>query len=73
VDPLVAVGVFGTTTAVNYAVSGLVDGRVALLFIADGIGGGRIGVHLAQRLSAQRQTLTRLLGRMLVVVSGYMM
>ena len=70
---LVAVGVFGTTTALNYAASGLVDWPIALLFIAGGIGGGWIGARLAQRLSAQRQTLTRLLGCMLVVVSGYML
>jgi uncharacterized protein len=70
---LVAVGVFGTTTALNYAASGLVDWPVALLFIAGGIGGGWIGARLAQRLSARRQTLTRLLGCMLVVVSGYML
>src|SRR5271154_3405414 len=70
---LVAVGVFGTTTALNYAASGLVDWPVALLFMAGGIGGGWIGARLAKRLSAQRQTLTRLLGCMLVVVSGYML
>jgi hypothetical protein len=70
---LVAVGVFGTTTALNYAASGLVDWPVALLFIVGGIGGGWIGARVAQRLSAQRQTLTRLLGCMLVVVSGYML
>ena len=70
---LVAVGIFGMTTAVNYAVSGLVQWPVALLFIAGGIGGGWIGAHLAKRLSAQRQTLTRLLGCMLIVVAGYML
>ena len=70
---LVAVGVFGTTTALNYAASGLVDWPIALLFIAGGIGGGWIGARLAQRLSAQRQTLTRLMGCMLVVVSGYVL
>ena len=70
---LVAVGTFGMTTAVNYAVSGLVDWPVALLFILGGIAGGWIGARIAKRLSAQRQTLTRLLGCMLVVVSGYML
>jgi uncharacterized protein len=70
---LFAVGVFGTTTAVNYAVSGLVNWPVALLFVAGGIGGGWVGARLAKRLSAQRQTLTRLLGCMLVAVSGYML
>ena len=47
---LVAVGTFGMTTAVNYAVSGLVDWPVALLFILGGIGGGWIGARLAKRL-----------------------
>jgi hypothetical protein len=70
---LVAVGTFGMTTAVNYAVSGLVDWPVALLFILGGIAGGWIGARTAKRLSAQRQTLTRLLGCMLVVVSAYML
>jgi uncharacterized membrane protein YfcA len=70
---LLAVGVFGMTTALNYAVSGMVDWPIALLFIAAGISGGWFGARLAQRLSAQRQTLTRLLGCMLVLVSGYML
>jgi uncharacterized membrane protein YfcA len=38
-----------------------------------GIAGGWIGARIAKRLSAQRQTLTRLLGCMLVVVSAYML
>jgi uncharacterized membrane protein YfcA len=70
---LVAVGVFGLTTAVNYAVSGLVDWPVALLFILGGIAGGWAGARLAKLLAAQRQTLTRVLGFMLVVVAGYML
>jgi uncharacterized membrane protein YfcA len=70
---LVAVGVFGMTTAINYAVSGLVDWPVALLFISGGIVGGWIGAHVAKRLSVRRQTLTRVLGCMLVVVSAYML
>ena len=70
---LVAVGTFGMTTAVNYAVSGLVDWPIALLFILGGIAGGWIGARIAKRLSAQRQTLTRLMGCMLVVVSAYML
>ncbi len=70
---LVAVGVFGMTTAMNYAVSGLVEWPIALLFIAGGIAGGWIGALLAKRLSAQRQTLTRVLGCMLVVVAAYML
>jgi uncharacterized protein len=70
---LVAVGTFGMTTALNYATSGLVDWPVALLFILGGVAGGWIGAIVAKRLSTQRQTLTRLLGCMLVVVSAYML
>jgi uncharacterized protein len=70
---LVAVGMFGSTTAVNYAVSGLVDWPIALLFIVGGTGGGWAGARLAKRLSTQRQTLTRILGCMLVLVSGYIL
>ncbi len=70
---LVAVGAFGMTTALNYAVSGMVEWPTALLFIAGGIGGGWAGARLAKRLSAQRQTLTRLLGCMLIVVAAYML
>ncbi len=70
---LVAVGAFGMTTALNYAVSGMVQWPTALLFIAGGIGGGWAGARLAKRLSAQRQTLTRLLGCMLVLVAVYML
>jgi hypothetical protein len=70
---LVAVGTFGMTTAVNYAASGLVNWPIALLFIAGGVGGGWIGAKLAKRLSRQRQTLTRVLGCVLVLVSGYML
>jgi uncharacterized protein len=70
---LVAVGAFGMTTALNYALSGMVQWSTALLFIAGGIGGGWAGARLAKRLSAQRQTLTRLLGCMLVVVAVYML
>jgi uncharacterized protein len=70
---LVAVGAFGMTTALNYAVSGMVQWPTALLFIVGGIGGGWGGARLAKRLSAQRQTLTRLLGCMLVIVAVYML
>jgi uncharacterized membrane protein YfcA len=60
-------------TAANYAVSGLVDWPIALLFIAGGMAGGWIGARLAKRLSTQRQTLSRVLGCMLIVVSAYML
>ena len=57
----------------NYSLSGLVDWPVALLFILGGIGGGWIGARLAKRLSSQRNTLTRVMGCMLVVVAAYIL
>src|ERR1700722_14589759 len=70
---LVAVGVFGLTTAGKYARAGLVNWPVAFLFILGGVAGGWAGARLAKLLAAQRQTLTRVLGCMLVVVAGYML
>jgi uncharacterized protein len=54
---LVAVTVFGATTAGNYAVSGLVDWRIAALFILGGLAGGGIGNLAGQRLGARKGRL----------------
>ncbi len=70
---LVAVGAFGLTTAVNYAVSGLVDWWIAALFIAGGIVGGWLGAALARHLSKGRQTLNRVFGAVVVLVALYML
>ena len=70
---LVSVGAFGLTTAASYAVAGLVDWRVAGLFIAGGIGGGLAGVFLAKRLSERRAVLTRLFAGVVVVVAAFIL
>ena len=70
---LLSVGVFGLTTAVNYAVSGLVDWTIAALFIAGGLIGGFFGMKLAVRLAAQRQTLTYIFAAIIFVVAIYML
>ena len=49
---LLAVGVFGLATAMNYAASGLVDWLVAAQFIAGGIAGGWAGLPHEERKSA---------------------
>lgn len=56
---LVSVGLFGLTTALSYAVSDLVDWRVAGFFIVGGIAGGLVGVRLSARLATKRTALTR--------------
>jgi hypothetical protein len=56
---LVSVGAFGLTTAASYAVAGLVDWRVAGLFVLGGIAGGLAGVRLSINLSGKKDMLSR--------------
>jgi len=70
---LFSVGAFGVTTAANYAASGLVDWRVAGLFIAGGVVGGTVGMKLAMRLASNRGTLVRIFAGVLFVVAAYML
>jgi len=69
---LVAVTAFGITTAINYAVSGLVDWKLAILFIAGGLIGGVLGARAARHFSAKRGWLTTIFSGLIFVVAGYM-
>ncbi len=70
---LLAVGAFGLTTAVNYAVSGLVDWPVAAEYILGGFFGGWIGMKLACRLSGKKTTLNRIFAVLVCLVALYML
>lgn len=70
---LFSVGAFGVTTAANYAVSGLVDWRIAAFFILGGVIGGVIGMRLAIRLSGHRGALTVIFATVLFAVAAYML
>lgn len=70
---LVAVFAFGATTAANYAVSGLVDWPIAVVFILGGTAGGWLGAGLARHLARGRQTLNRVFGAVVAVVALYML
>jgi uncharacterized membrane protein YfcA len=70
---LLAVTVFGATTAANYAVSGFVDWPLALVFIAGGAVGGIAGAFAARRLAAMRGLLNVLFAGLVFVVAGYML
>lgn len=70
---LFAVGTFGLATAVNYAVSGLIDWRIAAEFIAGGVFGGIGGMLLATKLARRRNTLNRLFAAIVMVVAGYVL
>jgi uncharacterized membrane protein YfcA len=70
---LLAVGSFGLATAINYALSGLVDWSIAGEFIAGGIIGGLLGMALANRLSTKKNVLNRILAGLIFVVAGYIL
>ncbi|HAQ34721.1 MAG: hypothetical protein CMF74_09920 [Maricaulis sp.] len=65
---LVSVTAFGTATASSYAISGLVDWRIAGLFVVGGVFGGILGTILAKRLAAQRQTLNYVFAGIVIAV-----
>lgn len=69
---LVAVGAFGLTTSVNYALSGLVDWGIAAIFILGGIGGGWLGAAAAARLAVNRQRLSQVFAAVVLIVAFYM-
>ncbi len=68
---LVSVAAFGATTAANYALSGLIDWRIAVLFIVAGIAGGTGGVALAHRLAKQKSALRLVFATVVVAVGVY--
>jgi uncharacterized membrane protein YfcA len=70
---LFSVGAFGLTTAVSYAHDGLVDWRVALEFIAGGIGGGFFGLVLAKRVATRKDLLNRIFAGLVLVVAAYVL
>jgi uncharacterized protein len=68
---LVSVTAFGATTAVSYALSGLVDWPIAALFIAGGAAGGFFGTRLARRLASRRHALTLVFSGIVAAVGLY--
>jgi uncharacterized membrane protein YfcA len=70
---LVSVGAFGLTTAISYAVAGLVDWRIASFFIVGGILGGLIGVNMSKKLATRRAALTRIFALAVFVVAGFVL
>ena len=70
---LVAVTVFGLTTAASYAWSGLVSWGLAGLFIAGGIVGGLVGTRAARFLSERRGALNIVFAAVIIAVALYML
>ena len=70
---LFAVGVFGLTTAGNYALAGFVDWEIALEFILGGALGGFLGMKAAIRLAPQKRTLTYIFACVVFGGAAYML
>ena len=70
---LVSVGTFGLTTATTYALAGLVDWRVAGIFVLGGIAGGLIGVKLSVRMSEKRGVLSKSFAVAVIFVAAFVL
>ena len=70
---LLAVGSFGMTTAVNYAMSGLVVWPIAGEYIAGGVAGGMVGMALAARLAPRKALLNQIFAGVVFIVAIYML
>jgi uncharacterized membrane protein YfcA len=70
---LVAVTAFGLTTAGSYAAAGLVDWRMAGIFVAGGVLGSILGMRLGRVLAARRGWLTRVFAGLILLVAAYVL
>lgn len=68
---LVAVTIFGATTAANYALAGLVDWRIAAYFIGGGIFGGLVGSLVGQRLGQKKNMLNIVFASFVILIGIY--
>ena len=70
---LLVVTAFGATAALNYATSGLVDWRLAAMFIAGGVVGGLVGGRVARTLGGMRGSLNAIFAGVIFLVAIYML
>lgn len=70
---LVAVAAFAATAALNYAASGLVDLRLAIVFLAGGVLGGLLGARVACMLGKARGALNVIFAGIVAAVALYML
>jgi len=66
---LVSVAAFGLTTSLNYAVSGLVDWPLAIVFVVGGVFGGYGGAYLCKRLSSRKGVLNTAFAGLILIVA----
>lgn len=70
---LLAVGAFGATTALSYALAGQVNWLLAADYVVGGALGGWAGAWLASRLAAHRRALTLIFVGVIFAVALYML
>ncbi len=70
---LFSVGIFGLTTAVNYALSGFVASQIAAEFVVGGAIGGIFGMKAAVRMAAEKRTLNYVFAGMVFSAAAYML
>ncbi len=70
---LVAVTLFGLSTSANYAISGLVNVSLALVFISGGVVGGWVGARGATHLAATKGLLNSVFAVVIMLVAAYML
>lgn len=68
---LVSVTAFGLTTAASYALSGLIEWRLVLMFVVGGVVGSLLGGRAAGRLARNKQALTRVFAGIVAGVGLY--
>ncbi len=68
---LVSVFAFGATTATNYAISGLVDWKLAALFIAGGAAGGLLGALVSKWLGKSRNALKYIFSAVVLIIGAW--
>ena len=65
---LVSVAAFGTTTAANYALDGLVDWEIAAFFIGGGGIGGWLGTRASNLLAKRKRALNFIFAAVIILV-----
>jgi uncharacterized protein len=68
---LVAVVAFGASTAISYTMSGLVDWRLAALFIAGGLLGGLAGIATGKLIGSRDRILRSAFAGIVILAGGY--
>ncbi|MFN3463502.1 MAG: sulfite exporter TauE/SafE family protein [Terricaulis sp.] len=68
---LLAVALFGATTAFNYALSGYVLWDIAGWMVVGGVAGGALGIWVSKKLAAKRALLQRLFAGFVMMVAVY--